>query len=137
MVRPRNEIKDGSAEHRAGLNPQKLAFSLVDPTHVPLLVQLVVGYRPLLEKVPESLLALDQLGESPAQAEAIELLSQRKGQLAQTRKVAFLRRRRRLRLFFTRALRTGLRHWYSLSNPAVRGCLESIRAQRTALLQAG
>jgi hypothetical protein len=57
-----NEFKDGSAEHCAGLNPQKLAFGPVDPTHNPLLVQLVVGYRPLLEKVPESLLALDQLG---------------------------------------------------------------------------
>jgi len=97
----------------------------------------VVGYRPLLEKVPESPLALDQPGQNPIKAEGIELLSQGKGQVAQTRKVAFLRCDRALRLFFSRALRAALRHAYSLSNPKVRGGPESRRAQGAALLQAG
>jgi len=74
------------------------------------LVQLVVGYRPLLEKVPESPLALDQPRQRPAEAEGIELLSQGKGQVAQARKIAFLLCRRTLRLFFVSALRTSLRH---------------------------
>jgi hypothetical protein len=132
----RNEFKDGTAQHRAGFNSQKLAFGLIDPTHVPLLVQLVVGYRPLLEEVPESLLALDQLGQSPAQTEAVELLSQRKRQVAQTRKTAFLLCRRMLGRFFSRALRNGLRHRYSSSSPQVCGCPESIRARCAALVQA-
>jgi hypothetical protein len=64
----------------------------------------------LLEKVPESPLALDQPGQRPAEAKGIELLSQGKGQVAQTRKVAFLLCSRTLRLFLVSALRTGLRH---------------------------
>ena len=132
-----NEFKYGSAEHCAGLNPQKFALGPVDPPHNPLLVQLVVGYRPLLEKIPESLLALDQVGQSPRQPQGLELLSQRKGQVAQTRDVAILLCCRTLRLLFSGALRTSLCHWHSLSNPKVRGSLESTSSQRATFVRAG
>ena len=133
----RNEFKNGPAEHSAGLDPQKLAFSLVDPAHNPLLVQLVVCYRPSLEKVSESPLALDQLGQSPIQPESLELFPNREGKVAQMREVAFLLCGRTWRRFFTGTTRTNLRHWYSVSDPKGRGCLESRRVRRVHLLQAG